>query len=56
MAVMIRGAAVGPLPLALSADWFGSYTPALIVFLIAPISASALVLTAGPPRQGKYET
>ncbi len=50
MAVMILGAAVGPLPLALSADWLGSYDPALIVFLIAPIAASALVLTAGPPR------
>jgi MFS family permease len=56
MAVMILGAAVGPLPLALSADWFGSYTPALILFLIAPISASALVLTAGPPQMGTHES
>jgi MFS family permease len=50
MAVMILGAAVGPLPLALSMDRFGSYTPALILFLIAPICASALVLTAGRPQ------
>jgi MFS family permease len=50
MAVMILGAAVGPLPLALSMDRFDSYTPALILFLIAPICASALVLTAGPPQ------
>jgi MFS family permease len=56
MAVMILGAAVGPLPLALSADWFGSYTPALILFLIAPISASALVLTADPPQMGTHES
>lgn len=49
MAVMILGAALGPLPLALSADWFSSYNPALILFLIVPIATSALVLTAGPP-------
>jgi len=50
MAVMILGAAVGPLPLALSMDWLGSYDPALIVFLITPIAASALVLTVDPPK------
>ncbi len=50
MAVMILGAAVGPLPLALSADWFKTYDPALIAFLIIPIATSALVFTAGPPR------
>ena len=50
MAVMILGTAVGPLPLALSMDRFGSYTPALILFLITPICASALVLTAGRPQ------
>ncbi len=55
MAVMILGAAVGPLPLALSADWLGSYTPALIAFMIAPLAASALVLTAGPPQKRKHQ-
>ncbi len=50
MAIMILGAAVGPLPLALSADWLGSYTPALIAFMIAPLAAAGLVLTAGPPK------
>jgi len=38
------------LPLALSMDWLGSYDPALIVFLITPIAASALVLTVDPPK------
>lgn len=50
MAVMILGAALGPLPLALSADWFDSYDPALILFLFVPIATSGLVLTAGSPR------
>jgi len=50
MAVMILGAAIGPLPLALSADWFGSYDPALIAFLLVPIATCMLVLTARSPR------
>ncbi len=49
-AVMILGAAVGPLPLALSIDVIGSYTPALIGFLILPVLAALAVWTARPPR------
>ncbi len=50
MAVMILGAAAGPLPLAFSADWSGSYDPALLVFVLIPLVTATLVLTAGPPQ------
>ena len=50
MAVMIFAAAAGPLPLALSIDWFGTYDIALYAFIAIPVVASALVWTAAPPR------
>jgi sugar phosphate permease len=50
MAVMIFAAAAGPLPLALSIDWFQTYDIALYLFIATPLLASALVWTAGPPR------
>jgi MFS family permease len=50
MAVMIFAAAVGPLPLAISIDWFGSYDLALYGFIAVPIAAAILVFTAKPPR------
>jgi len=49
--VMILAAAVGPLPLALSIDHFGSYQPALLLFLTMPLTAAAAVWTARPPRR-----
>ena len=51
MAVMIFAAAVGPLPLALSIDWFRTYDIALCGFIAIPILAAALVWTAKPPSQ-----
>lgn len=49
-AVMILGAAIGPLPLAFSIDLLNSYTPALIAFLTLPVMAGIAVWTALPPR------
>ena len=49
MAVMIFAAAVGPLPLAFSIDRFGSYGPALMLFIAVPTMAAAMVSTAQPP-------
>ncbi len=50
MAVMVFAAAVGPLPLALSIDWFATYDIALYAFIAVPAVSSVLVWTAGPPR------
>ena len=50
MAAMIFSAAIGPLPLALSVDWFDTYNYALALFLATPLASAALVSTAGPPR------
>jgi len=50
MAVMIFAAAAGPLPLALSIDWFRTYDVALHGFIAVPVIAAALVWTAGQPR------
>jgi MFS family permease len=51
MAVMIFAAAAGPLPLALSIDWFATYDLALYAFIAIPVVAAILVWTAGPPRE-----
>ena len=50
VAMMIFGAALGPLPLALSIDYFGSYSPALYIFLIMPITAAVLTATVSQPQ------
>jgi len=50
MAVMIFAAAAGPLPLALSIDWFSTYNFALAFFIGVPLCSATLVWTAGPPR------
>jgi len=49
--VMILASAMGPLPLAISTDYFGSYIPALIAFLVMPIVAAFAVWTAHPPKR-----
>lgn len=48
---MILAAAIGPLPLAISNDYYGSYNPALIMFLALPILAATAVWTAHPPER-----
>ncbi len=51
LSIMVASAAFGPLPLAYSLDRTGSYTTALLCFLIMPIAAGLAVLTAHPPRR-----
>lgn len=48
---MILAAAIGPLPLAISNDYYGAYEPALMVFLALPMLAAAAVWTAHPPQR-----
>lgn len=50
MAAAVVAAACGPLPLALSWDWTGSYSVSLIVFGVLPLLAGTGVLTARSPR------
>ncbi|MFW6171563.1 MAG: MFS transporter [Planctomycetota bacterium] len=51
MSAMILAAAIGPLPFALSIDYFGSYTWALLAFIAVPLTSAVIVATAGPPRR-----
>jgi sugar phosphate permease len=53
---MILSAAIGPLPLAVSIDHFGSYAPALWLFLALPIGAAIVVSPARPPQRGSRPT
>jgi MFS family permease len=48
---MILASAIGPLPLAISNDYYGSYEPALMMFLALPMFAAAAVWTAHPPQR-----
>ena len=50
MAAAVVAAACGPLPLALSWDWTGSYSVSLLVFGVLPLLAGIGVLTARSPR------
>ncbi|MDA1162056.1 MAG: MFS transporter [Planctomycetota bacterium] len=50
-AVMIMASALGPLPLAVSIDQYGTYDPALFAFLTLPIMAAIAVWTAHPPTR-----
>ena len=49
--VMILASALGPLPLAVSKEWYDSYQPALCVFLVLSLVAATAVCTARPPRR-----
>ena len=49
---MILAAAMGPLPLALSNDNWGTYQPALLVYMLLPLLSMALVMTAKQPVRG----
>ncbi|MGM0488075.1 MAG: MFS transporter [Planctomycetota bacterium] len=51
MSAMILAAALGPLPFALSIDYFGTYTPALLAFIAIPLTSAVIVATTGPPRR-----
>lgn len=51
MSSMILAAAVGPLPLAMSNDYLGTYGPVLLVYAVLPLASMALVLTAAQPTR-----
>ncbi|MEO1998562.1 MAG: MFS transporter [Planctomycetaceae bacterium] len=48
---MILASSLGPLPLALSIDYWGTYTPALAVFLVLPVISAGIVWTARAPKR-----
>lgn len=50
LSAMIFAAAVGPVPMALSVDWFGSYQHCLALYLLMPLTAGLVVAGARPPR------
>ena len=47
----LGGTAFGAYPLGVSYDWFGSYGPALNVFIILPVSLAVIALLTGRPRK-----
>jgi len=49
--LMILAAAVGPLPLAMSNDRWGSYSPALFAYTLIPLFSMAFVYTAKQPKR-----
>jgi len=50
----VIGASIGPLPLGIAFDMFGSYTGALIVLAILPMLCATAVLLMEPPRLEDY--
>jgi MFS family permease len=48
---MILASALGPLPLAVSIDYFGSYRPALLLFIAMPLCAACAVWSARSPKR-----
>lgn len=50
----VIGASIGPLPLGIAFDMFGSYTGALIVLAILPVLCATAVLFMEPPRLEDY--
>ncbi|MBA63392.1 MAG: hypothetical protein CMJ76_13625 [Planctomycetaceae bacterium] len=56
LSLAVIGSALGPLPLAMSSDFLGSTTPALVSFFILPLVAGLLVLTAQPPKRTIIES
>src|SRR6476620_68075 len=51
-AVGTVGAAIGPVPLGLVYDATGSYSGAIIAYMLLPLIALAVLMTAGIPRKG----
>lgn len=48
--MMILASALGPLPVAMSIDYFGSYDPVLCLFTAMPLIAALAVWSAHPPK------
>lgn len=53
--MMILASALGPLPVAMSIDYFGSYNPVLYLFMALPLMAALAVWSAHPPTLFKDE-
>lgn len=53
--MMILASALGPLPVAMSIDYFGSYNPVLCLFTAMPLVAAAAVWSAHPPQLFKQQ-
>ncbi|MCA9016278.1 MAG: MFS transporter [Planctomycetaceae bacterium] len=53
--MMILASALGPLPVAMSIDYFGSYNPVLCLFTAMPLLAAFAVWSAHPPRLFKEQ-
>lgn len=53
--MMILASALGPLPVAMSIDYFGSYNPVLYLFMALPLVAAFAVWSAHPPTLFKEE-
>ena len=51
MSAMILAAAIGPLPLAMSNDRWGTYSPVLIAYAVIPLVSMLLVFTAKRPSR-----
>ena len=51
MSIMVLAAAFGPVPVALSVDYTGSYRTALMLFLALPTIAGIAVLSAAQPKR-----
>ena len=49
MSAMILAAAIGPLPLAMANDRWGTYVPVLIAYAVIPLLSMVCVLTAKKP-------
>jgi MFS family permease len=56
VSVSVAGSALGPLPLAISEDIYGSPGPAMILFMCLPIIAGIIVLSAAPPKRNTVES
>ncbi|MCA9019462.1 MAG: hypothetical protein KDA74_04930, partial [Planctomycetaceae bacterium] len=53
--MMILASALGPLPVAMSIDYFGSYNPVLYLFMTIPLISAAAVWSAHPPKLLKQQ-
>ena len=53
--MMILASALGPLPVAMSIDYFGSYDPVLYLFMTIPLISAAAVWSAHPPKLFKKQ-
>ena len=49
LSAMVLAAAIGPMPLALARDYTGTYTPALVTFIIIPLVCGLLAFSARAP-------